>query len=120
MEAGAQFLTVITNDAWFKRTSAPYQHLQASIFRAVENGVSVVRSANTGISAFISAKGEVLDFVKDKDGNAIFVTGHKTINLPVSVRPTFYRSFGYLFPYVNVFVFMSMIILGCYRKEWKN
>jgi len=49
----------MTNDAWFWYSTAPYQHLQASLFRAVENGVPVVRAANTGVSAFISPKGQV-------------------------------------------------------------
>ena len=47
---GARFLVNVTNDDWFGKTSAPYQHLQGSIFRAVENNVPVLRAANTGVS----------------------------------------------------------------------
>ncbi len=57
---GADFLVNITNDAWFGNTSAPYQHFQMSVMRAVENRVYLVRSANTGISAVIDPAGRVM------------------------------------------------------------
>ena len=57
---GAEILLNLTNDAWFGRTSAPYQHLSMAVFRAVENRRPLVRSANTGISAFIGPKGKIL------------------------------------------------------------
>lgn len=57
---GSNILAVITNDGWFGRTGAPYQHYEMAIFRAVETGRWLIRSANTGISAIISPWGEVL------------------------------------------------------------
>lgn len=57
---GAGLLVNITNDAWFGDSSAPYQHLSMTVFRAVENRVPLVRSANTGITAFIDSRGHVL------------------------------------------------------------
>ncbi|MDQ7825581.1 MAG: apolipoprotein N-acyltransferase [Candidatus Eremiobacteraeota bacterium] len=56
---GAQFLAVLTNDAWFERSSAATHHLSWSVFRALENHVNVVQSANTGISAFIDYNGRI-------------------------------------------------------------
>ncbi|NVN98227.1 MAG: apolipoprotein N-acyltransferase [Geobacteraceae bacterium] len=56
---GATLLVNITNDAWFGDSSAPYQHLSMTVFRAVENRVPLVRSANTGITAFIDSRGHV-------------------------------------------------------------
>jgi apolipoprotein N-acyltransferase len=51
----------ITNDAWFGRTSEPYEHLALSVYRAVESRVDLVRAVNTGVSAFIDSTGRVYD-----------------------------------------------------------
>lgn len=51
VRGGSELLVVVTNDAWFKRTAAPYQHLAFSALRAVETGRYVVRAATTGVSA---------------------------------------------------------------------
>jgi len=59
-QAGARWLVVITNDAWFGRSAASIQHLQASVFRAVEERMCVVRAANTGWSGVIAPSGQVL------------------------------------------------------------
>ena len=59
VQAGAGILVNITNDAWFGNSSAPYQHLSMTVFRAVENRVPLVRAANTGISAVIDSKGHI-------------------------------------------------------------
>ncbi|MDD5218777.1 MAG: apolipoprotein N-acyltransferase [Candidatus Omnitrophica bacterium] len=112
---GANFLAVLTNDAWFGKSSAPYQHLAASVFRALENGVPVIRAANTGVSAFISPKGIVLDRVKAKNGEDIFITGKATLTLPVQSRMTIYRQYGHWFPYFVVFVFMVLFVT---RSRW--
>ncbi len=104
----AKFLVVITNDAWFGKTGAPYQHLQASIFRAVENGVAVVRAANTGISTFISRRGEVLATVKNGKGEELFTLGHKTLDLPLIADRTLYRRGGYFFPHAAIVVFLAL------------
>jgi apolipoprotein N-acyltransferase len=60
VRGGAQFLVNITNDAWFGRSGAPYQHLAMAAMRAVENGTYLVRAANTGVSAIIAPSGEIL------------------------------------------------------------
>jgi apolipoprotein N-acyltransferase len=57
----ASLLINITNDAWFGKTSGPYQHFSMTVFRAVENRRALVRSANTGISGFIDPAGRVLE-----------------------------------------------------------
>ncbi|MFP3928398.1 MAG: apolipoprotein N-acyltransferase [Desulfobacteraceae bacterium] len=58
---GARLLVNITNDAWFGKTSAPFQHLAMSVFRSVETRLPMVRVANTGISAFVDSKGRIVE-----------------------------------------------------------
>ncbi|MBI3316396.1 MAG: apolipoprotein N-acyltransferase [Candidatus Omnitrophica bacterium] len=122
-QAGAHLLGVLTNDAWFGKTAAPYQHLQASIFRAVENGVPIVRAANTGVSAFISPKGEVLVRIENQKGESIFISGHKTMNIPFEDNPrkTLYQQGGWIFPYVALIGFVIMFFaMGPQTRDLKK
>ncbi len=57
---GSTLLVNITNDAWFGRTAAPYQHFEMAILRAVENRVFLLRAANTGVSGIIGPAGRVM------------------------------------------------------------
>ncbi|PNU20909.1 apolipoprotein N-acyltransferase [Geothermobacter hydrogeniphilus] len=59
VNSGSDLLVNITNDAWFGRSSAPWQLLEMSAVRAVENRIWIARAANTGISALISPLGEI-------------------------------------------------------------
>ena len=94
VKKGANFLVTITNDAWFGRTSAPYQHLAIATFRAVENRVYVARAANTGISGFIDPKGKII-----KKGG-IFT--EEAINgvIHLSNSKTFYTLYGDVFAWI--------------------
>lgn len=58
--AQADAILNITNDAWFGDTPGPYQHFQQARIRAVETGIPLIRSANSGISAFLDARGEII------------------------------------------------------------
>ena len=77
VNSGAKFLIVITNDAWYGKSGAAYQHAANSVFRAVENRVPVVRCANTGVSCFIDSRGRIYDSVSEKN-SLLFITGYKT------------------------------------------
>ncbi|MBD3180249.1 MAG: apolipoprotein N-acyltransferase, partial [Candidatus Latescibacteria bacterium] len=57
---GARFLVNVTNDGWFNSQRGPVQHSETAILRAVENGVFILRSANTGVSMYIDPAGRVL------------------------------------------------------------
>jgi apolipoprotein N-acyltransferase len=58
--AGSELLTTITNDAWYGRSSAAYQHWDQAALRAIEGGRYLARAANTGISGFVDPYGRVL------------------------------------------------------------
>src|SRR5206468_453972 len=60
VKGGARLIVNMTNDGWFGRTSGPWQHLAMYPFRAVEHRVTVVRAANTGVSAFIAPTGQIV------------------------------------------------------------
>ena len=117
VKKGANFLVNITNDAWFSKTSSPYQHLQASVFRAVENRVNLVRAANTGISGFIAPSGKIIFLVQDEKGKNIFIDGYKTQEIIISKRPlSFYTRYGDVF-IVACFLFLLYGIMRNFKKH---
>lgn len=71
VEQGAQFIAIITNDGWWGNTPGKDQHLQYAKLRAIETRRWVARSANTGISAFINQRGDVVQETKWWEATAI-------------------------------------------------
>lgn len=108
---GARFLVNITNDAWFGASSAPYQHLQCSILRAVENRVNVVRSANTGVSCIIDQKGRIVNIVS-RDGISIFIDGAIKGDIVLSNTRTIYNIYGDLPIMAAAFIIIAIFLYG--------
>lgn len=108
---GAGIITTITNDAWFGRTSAPYQHFSMAVFRAVENRVPVARAANTGISGFIDDKGHVLA------ASDIFTEAYLTRTLHPGVTKTFYTRFGDVFSYLCCLFSIVVLFIAVYSRN---
>ena len=110
---GTDLLTVITNDSWFGYTSLPFQHLQAAVFRAIEQRSSIVRCANTGVSSFIDPYGRrFLD-------SHIFEKASAQKIIPFRLETTFYSKHGDLlsiFSGILVFCFLTLLALS---SRWK-
>jgi apolipoprotein N-acyltransferase len=85
---GANVLTIITNDGWWKDTPGYLQHLDYARLRAIETRKSIVRSANTGISAFIDPLGNIIDQT-DWDQEAVISSEIAVVN-----ENTFYVKYG--------------------------
>jgi len=109
----ANFLVTITNDAWFGRTSAPYQHFSIATFRAVENRVFVARAANTGITGIIDPNGKIL-----KEGG-IFERGIMNGTIRLSSQKTFYTVHGDLFAWACSAVSILLLAYTITRKQRK-
>lgn len=98
---GSDLLVNITNDAWFGRSSAPYQHLAMCRFRAVENRVWLARAANTGISALIAPSGRITA------QSPLFERLALRGSVGLGARPSLYTRYGDLLPKV-------LLVLGCW------
>jgi apolipoprotein N-acyltransferase len=61
VQDGSELLTTITNDAWYGRSSAAYQHWDQASMRAIEQGRYLARAANTGISGFVDPYGRIIE-----------------------------------------------------------
>ncbi|HEY3277386.1 MAG TPA: apolipoprotein N-acyltransferase [Syntrophorhabdaceae bacterium] len=101
VEQGAQVLVNITNDAWYDRTSAPYQHLAFYVFRAIESDRFVLRAANTGISGVIDPRGRI------HGRTSLFEPAVVTQGFDLRDSKTFYVRYG------DYFVIITALFLAC-------
>jgi apolipoprotein N-acyltransferase len=103
---GAEIIMISTNDSWFGDSVGTRMHSAQAKLRAVENGRSVVRAANTGISSVITPDGETLALIPaDEEGQIC-------VNVPVSDNMTLYTKIGNLFAYICIiFGFFCMFLL---------
>ena len=85
---GSRLMVNITNDGWFGRSTAPYQHLNLVRYRAIENGMPTARLANSGVSAFIDQYGHY-DLNTD-----IFVDAVIQRKMQLKTRETPYQHYG--------------------------
>ncbi len=111
VDRGARFLVNITNDAWFGRTAAPYQHISMAALRAVENRVPIARAANTGISGFIHPSGQILQ------ASEIFTKSILFGILYIKKTWSFYTQFGDLFSYLCMGFTTIFLLWVRFRRE---
>jgi apolipoprotein N-acyltransferase len=98
VEPDLGFLLNLTNNGWFGESSAQWQHAAGAVFRAIENGIPLVRCANNGLSCWVDAFGRMHDvyFPGTKD---IYGKGVKIVEVPLgsATGSTFYRRHGDVF-----------------------
>ncbi|MGP8049078.1 MAG: apolipoprotein N-acyltransferase [Desulfobaccales bacterium] len=109
---GARLLVNITNDAWFGKTAAAYQHLSMAVLRCVENHVCLARAANTGISAFIDAQGRILW------QSELYVPAAHALELPLMPGGSLYTRYGDLFAWGCV-IFTGLPLIFARRRSWE-
>jgi apolipoprotein N-acyltransferase len=108
---GARLLVNITNDAWFGKTAAAYQHLAMAVMRCVENHVCLARAANTGISAFIDARGRILW------QSEIYVPEAHALELPLMPGGSLYTHIGDVFAWTCLILTGLALILARRRRR---
>ena len=111
---GAQAMTIITNDAWWGNTPGYRQHLSYASLRAIETRRAIARCANTGISAFISPSGEILQPTPWWEPAAIMS------NIPLRNDITFFVSHGDITGRICTFLFLLLLlaILVRFRTQY--
>jgi apolipoprotein N-acyltransferase len=106
----ARLLLLITNDAWFGQAAGPYQHLAQARLRTIEQGLPMVRVANTGISAMIDAKGRIIASLP------LGVDGALDIALPDALPPTFYVVWGD-WPLIGILILLTFCRYGLRGRD---
>ncbi len=94
----------ISEDAWFGHSIGPYQHYAKVIYRSVEEGVFIARSANKGISGFIDPNGRSLKFLNTSE------SGNVELKMPQSSEPTLYSNNGnkIFFLIILLYIFLTL------------
>lgn len=103
-----QWMVTVTNDAWFGNSAGPRQHLAAARIRAVEEGLPIMRAANTGISGGYDAYGRELGRI------GMGLTGTLSITLPGELPPTVFGRFGLLVP---AGLSLAFLAIGIWRAR---
>jgi apolipoprotein N-acyltransferase len=106
------FLVNLTNDGWFGQSAEQWQHMANSVFRAVENGLPLIRCTNNGITCWIDAFGSVRKIFKDQTGG-VYGVGAMTAQIPLPSEkpaPTFYNRHGDWFGWSCVTVAVAILL----------
>ena len=95
----------ISEDAWFGRSIGPHQHFTKAIYRSIEEGVFIARSANKGISAFINPNGTVVKSLNTGE------SGNIEVSFPHFDQPTLFSNYGnkIFFLIILLYIFLTLI-----------
>ncbi|MFQ6044941.1 MAG: apolipoprotein N-acyltransferase, partial [Gemmatimonadales bacterium] len=107
---GVDFLVNITNDAWFGRTSAPYQHAAHLVMRAIENRVGIARAANTGISEFVDPLG------RERQRTALYTRTRVVSDIETTDAVTLYVRLGDWVGFLTVLGVFGLVGYAWWRQ----
>jgi apolipoprotein N-acyltransferase len=107
---GASFLVTITNDGWYGRSAAPYQHFAIAAMRAVENRRYLLRSATTGISGIIDPYGRILST------SELMTQTFLTDMITPQTRTTLYTQYGDVLAYASLTLTVIFLILAVVKR----
>lgn len=113
VQKGANLMTIITNDGWWGNTPGYNQHLRYASLRAIETRRDIARSANTGISAFINQKGDIVS--QTKWWQPAYLKGEVTLNEKITVFVKYGDYIGRIATFALI-LFIGLIILVIIRK----
>jgi apolipoprotein N-acyltransferase len=111
------FLVQLTNDGWFGRSGQPEQDLAIAVFRSIENGVTLVRGTNTGISCFIDPWGRVSGVVTSLWGETVFVRGVSVENISTVAHDTIYKAYGDVWVLGCACLFLGALGATFYKRK---
>ena len=111
---GANVMSVITNDGWWRDTPGHKQHLNYARLRAIENRRSIARSANTGISAFINQRGDILQ------QTGWWERGYLAGTLNLNEEKTIFTVHGDIIGRLSRFLAFLFLLMGLARKLGKK
>ena len=103
-EKKANLLVNLTNDAWYGRTVAPWQHARLAQWRAIETRRSLLRVTNTGVTTFINAKGEIAEALP------IFTPAVLKTQLEILETETLYVRFGDWFAWGVTLIAVAIVL----------
>ena len=110
VEYGADYLFIITNDGWWGDTEGHRHHLLYAKLRAIESRISIVRSANTGISAYINPRGDIVQQTKWWEKNAVKASVPRTQEHHVSFYNRYGDYIGRLSYFLLIFTVLSAVV----------
>lgn len=111
-------LVNLTNDGWFGESSEQWQHAANAVFRAIENGVPLVRSCNNGLTCWIDPLGRIREIFRDNKGS-VYGTGFITFTISLAPRPpaaTFYNQHGDVFGWGCVGI-IALVVARCITRQ---
>lgn len=114
INAGSRMMVNITNDGWFGRSTAPYQHLNLVRYRAIENGFPAARLANSGISAFIDQYGHY------SMNTEIFTDRVIQRKMQLKTRDTLYEHIGDHVETALLWFFAVYLLTAAGLKVWEK